>query len=102
MGIYIYNIGQIMDIPLVNSGVSFIQLFGAFCFGGVIGWYVYLINRHRTDKMQMSDLVPLIAVIGGGVVIALFPASSDLFGAYAIGLACGFFFCFMESSLKMV
>ena len=91
-----------MDIPLVSSGVSLIQLLGAACFGAVIGWYVYLINRRRTDAMQMSDLLAIIAVIGGGAVLALFPASSDLFGAYAIGLAGGFFYCFVFSSARMV
>jgi hypothetical protein len=52
--------------------------------------------------MHMSDLATIIAVIGGGAVLALFPASSDLFGAYAIGLTGGFFYCFMASSVRMI
>jgi uncharacterized membrane protein (UPF0136 family) len=57
----------------MDSGVSTIQLLGAVCFGGIIGWYVYLINRRRKEGMQMSDLVTLIAVIGGVAVISSSP-----------------------------
>jgi hypothetical protein len=70
---------------------SIIQLVGAAGFGSIIGWYVYYINRHRTEKVKMSDLVTLIGIIGGGAILALFPASTDLFGAYGVGLAIGFF-----------
>lgn len=70
---------------------SMIQLLGAGFFGVIIGWYVYFINRYRKADVQLSDLVALIGVIGGGAVLALFPARTDLFGAYGIGLAVGFF-----------
>lgn len=72
-----------------------IQLWGAGCFGLLIGWYVYYINRHRKGDVQLSDLVTLIGVLGGSAVLALFPAKSDLFGAYGIGLAVGFFSYFL-------
>jgi predicted permease len=72
-----------------------IQLIGALAFGILIGWYVYYINRHRKNEVQMSDLVTLIGVIGGAAVLSLFPAESDLFGAYGIGLAIGFFAYFI-------
>jgi hypothetical protein len=68
-----------------------LQLWGAFCFGLIIGWYVYYINRYRKADVQLSDLVSLVAIIGGGAILALFPAKSDLFGAYGVGLAVGFF-----------
>lgn len=42
----------------------------------------------------MTDLVTLIGVLGGSAVLTLFPASTDLFGAYGIGLAIGFFLYF--------
>jgi hypothetical protein len=71
-----------------------ITLLGAGGFGMIIGWYVYYINRYRTGDVQLSDLVTLIGVIGGGAILALFPAGSDLFGAYGIGLAIGFFLYF--------
>lgn len=72
-----------------------LQIAGAVCFGALIGWYVYYINRHRRDDVQLSDLVTLLGVIGGTAVLALFPARSDLFGAYGIGLAGGFFGYFL-------
>jgi len=74
---------------------STIQLLGAGGFGVLIGWYVYFINRYRKADVQMSDLVTLIGVIGGGAILALFPARSDLFGAYGVGLFIGFFGYFL-------
>ncbi len=65
---------------------------GAFCFGLVIGWFVYLINRYRTGEVGLGDITTVIAAIGGGAVTALFGGGDgDLFGAYGIGLAAGFF-----------
>lgn len=73
-----------------------VQLFGAASFGLLIGWYVYYINRYRKGDVQVSDLVTIMGVIGGSAVLALFPAGSDLFGAYGIGLAIGFFAYFVS------
>ncbi len=78
-----------------SQTVSLIQLAGAASFGLVIGWYVYYLNRYRKGDVQVSDLVTLIGVLGGGAILALFPAKSDLFGAYGIGLAVGFFAYFV-------
>lgn len=72
-----------------------LQMAGAICFGALIGWFIYYINRYRTGDVQMTDLVTLIGVIGGTAVLALFPAKTDLFGAYGIGLAVGFFLYFI-------
>jgi len=77
------------------QAVHDIQLYGAGAFGAVIGWYIYYINRHRRDDVTATDLVTLIGIIGGTAVLALFPAHSDLFGAYGIGLAVGFFSYFL-------
>src|SRR5690606_32244717 len=71
------------------------QLWGAGGFGAIIGWYVYYINRYRTRDVQLSDLVTLIGILGGGAILALFPARTDLFGAYGIGLFIGFFGYFL-------
>ena len=68
-----------------------IQLLGAGGFGMLIGWYVYYINRYRKGDVQFSDLSTVIGILGGGAVLTLFPAKTDLFGAYGIGLALGFF-----------
>jgi hypothetical protein len=70
---------------------SGLQLVGAGCFGLLVGWYVYYVNRHRRGDVQLTDVGTLIGVIGGGAVLTLFPEESDLFGAYGIGLAVGFF-----------
>lgn len=80
-----------------------IQLFGAACFGAIIGWYVYYINRWRKGDVQFSDLVTVVGIIGGGAVLGLFgnpsaedqKAATDMFGAYGIGLAVGFFGYFL-------
>jgi hypothetical protein len=73
-----------------SQTASTIQLLGAGGFGFLIGWYVYFINRHRKGDVQMSDLVTLIGIIGGGAVTGLFPQRTDLFGGYGIGLFAGF------------
>lgn len=82
------------SLPAIEAAKT-IQLIGAGAFGAVVGWYVYYINRWRKDDVQLSDIVTLLGAIGGAAVLALFPAKSDLFGAYGIGLASGFFayFC---------
>jgi len=75
---------------------SMVQLLGAGGFGAIIGWYVYYINRYRKGDVQLSDLGTMIGVLGGGAILALFPAKSDLFGAYGIGLFSGFFGYFVS------
>jgi hypothetical protein len=80
---------------MILASAPAIELWGAGCFGGLIGWYVYYINRNRTDKVQLGDLVTLIGAIGGASITTIFPASSELFGAYGIGLAAGFFAYFV-------
>ncbi len=82
-------------LPQTTEVVTNLQLWGAFCFGVLIGWYVYYVNRHRKGDVQFSDLVTLVGVIGGGAILALFPAKTDLFGAYGVGLAVGFFGYFL-------
>lgn len=71
-----------------------LQKIGAGAFGAVVGWYVYYINRWRKDDVQLSDIVTLVGAIGGAAVLTLFPERTDLFGAYGIGLASGFFVYF--------
>ena len=75
----------------MEDGASTLQILGAGGFGALIGWYVYYLNRHRTEQVQLSDVVTLIGAIGGAAILAIFPAKSDLFGAYGIGLFAGFF-----------
>lgn len=76
-----------------------LPLVGACCFGSIVGWYVYYTNRHRKEEVSAwADLSGLIGVIGGSAVLALFSQGSQLFGAYGVGLALGFFGYF--TSLK--
>jgi hypothetical protein len=70
---------------------SQLQIIGAGCFGMLVGWYVYYINRYRKSDVQVGDLVTLLGVLGGASILALFPSGTDLFGGYGIGLAIGFF-----------
>ena len=77
------------------AGAALISLLGAGSFGMLIGWYVYFINRYRKADVQLSDLATVVGVLGGAAVLALFPASSPLFGAYGIGLGIGFFGYFL-------
>jgi hypothetical protein len=79
-------------LMLVSAVVSTpaITKIGAFCFGAVIGWYAYFLNRWRKD-IVIGDLATVIAAIGGAAVLKLFPATTVLFGWYGVGLAVGFF-----------
>ena len=79
------------EAEVVEASASMIQLLGAGGFGAIIGWYVYYINRYRKGDVQFSDLTTVIGIIGGGLIVNLFPERSDLFGAYGIGLFSGFF-----------
>ncbi len=63
---------------------------GALCFGLVIGWITYRTLRRRSETVALSDIAAVIGAVGGAAVTGLFDAR-DLFGAYSIGLAAGFF-----------
>jgi hypothetical protein len=67
-----------------------LQEIGAACFGAVVGWATYYLLRYRESR-PFSDLATMIGTIGGAAVLALFPRGSDLFAAYGVGLATGFF-----------
>jgi hypothetical protein len=65
---------------------------GALGFGLVLGWFLYFVNRYRRTDASFADLTTIIGAVGGGAITALFgPGASDLFGAYGVGLAIGFF-----------
>jgi hypothetical protein len=85
----------------VAAAASTLQLWGAFCFGALIGWYLYFINRYRTADVQLGDLATVLGIIGGGAVLSLFEAKTDLFGAYGIGLLTGFFAYLIVLSLMV-
>jgi len=73
------------------ASVDILKAIGAGAFGAMIGWFVYYINRYRAGEVSWADLTTVIATIGGGAVLALFPANTTLFAGYGIGLFTGFF-----------
>ncbi len=75
----------------MEDNATTIQMLGAGGFGALIGWYIYYVVRHRTDNVTIGDIGALVGVIGGSAILTLFPAKSDLFGAYGVGLFAGFF-----------
>jgi hypothetical protein len=74
-----------------GEAATTLQLSGAFAFGLVIGWFTYFVNRYRKGDVQLTDVLTIVGAVGGGAILTLFPESTDLFGAYGIGLAVGFF-----------
>jgi hypothetical protein len=68
-----------------------LQKLGAAAFGVVIGWYLYYVARYRKDAVSVGDVTSVVGALGGTAVLALFPARTDLFGAYGIGVFVGFF-----------
>lgn len=77
-------------IAATEANASTLQLLGAWCFGAILGWFLYFTNRYRST-VQLADVATLIGALGGAAILALFPAKTDLFGAYGVGLFCGFF-----------
>lgn len=72
-----------------------LPLAGAFALGLVLGWFTYFTNRYREGAVQFSDLATLFGIIGGAAATSLFgDAKGELFGAYGLGLATGFFLYF--------
>lgn len=69
----------------------FLQLFGAFCFGSVIGWTLRYVLAH-SKNISVSSLGTVVGSVGGAAITALFDRAGGMFGTYSIGLAIGFFF----------
>lgn len=67
---------------------------GAICFGMVVGWVTYRTLRRKEGVSALSDISSVISAVGGAAVTALFK-NETLFGAYAVGLAVGFFAYFI-------
>jgi len=67
-----------------------ITLLGGFCFGLVVGWTTYFIVR-RAKPSSLTDIATVVGAVGGAAVTGLFDSKGALFGAYAVGLAVGFF-----------
>jgi hypothetical protein len=86
----------------ILASLSPTQAIGAGCFGAVIGWFTYFVNRYRGGDVELKDISTLIGALGGGVILTLFPEKTDLFGAYGIGLAVGFFGYFISLVISVL
>jgi hypothetical protein len=72
------------------------EQWGALAFGLVIGWVTYRTLRRREGTAALSDIASVIGAVGGAAVLAIFKAP-ELFAAYSLGLAIGFFLYFAIS-----
>jgi hypothetical protein len=68
-----------------------LTIVGAVAFGVVVGWITYRTLRRREDPAQLSDLAAVIGAVSGGAVTAIPFEAPEVFAAYSIGLAVGFF-----------
>jgi hypothetical protein len=83
--------GEILAAAAAAARATGLQRLGAAAFGAVIGWYLYYVARYRKDTVGIGDVASVVGALGGGAVLTLFPAATDLFGAYGIGVFLGFF-----------
>jgi hypothetical protein len=84
--------GQVTDKSQAEREMDNLVLaIGAGCFGALIGWYVYYVNRYRKGDVQFSDITTLIGVLGGAAIPKIFTDNVLVFGAYGIGIFLGFF-----------
>jgi hypothetical protein len=67
------------------------EIFGAGCFGAVIGFVAWHVVRAGESALDVKQLAAFIAALLGAVVLAAFPAGTTLFAGYSSGLALGFF-----------
>lgn len=63
---------------------------GSLCFGLVIGWITYRTLRRTGETVALSNIATVIGAVGGAAVTGLFK-KEEIFAAYCIGLAIGFF-----------
>ncbi|MGX6998538.1 hypothetical protein [Caballeronia sp. KNU42] len=70
--------------------MNLLQLFGAGCFGSVIGWTLRYVLAH-SKEISVSSLGTIVSSVGGAAITALFDRGGAMFATYSIGLALGFF-----------
>jgi len=86
--------GMVMAQVQHAQSIWWVSKVGALCFGLLVGWSVYFVNRYRKDVV-IGDLSTVISAVGGAAILTLFPARTQLFAFYGIGLAVGFFAYFL-------
>jgi hypothetical protein len=67
------------------------EMFGAGCFGAVIGFVAWHVFRAGEASLDAKQLAAFVGALLGAVVLSAFPAGTTLFAAYSSGLALGFF-----------
>jgi hypothetical protein len=80
----------VRDISTDDSQMTF-EMFGAECFGAVIGFVAWHVFRAGESSSGVKQLVTFIGALAGAVALAAFPAGTTLFVTYSCGLALGFF-----------
>ena len=59
-----------------GTPASTLQLIGAGCFGAILGWYLYYINRYRSGPVDFGDIITILGAIGGVMVASFVLLSS--------------------------
>ena len=77
-------------------------MFGAGCFGLVIGFVAWHVFHAGEAAFGVKQLIAFIGALLGAVVMSAFPAGTTLFAAYSSGLALGFFIVPLSSLLVSV
>lgn len=67
------------------------EMFGSGCFGTVIGYVSWNVAFSQSNVLDVKGLAAFIGALLGAAVLAVFPAGTTLFAAYACGLSVGFF-----------
>lgn len=78
------------------------NLIGGFAFGLIIGYLTWHVARpgEPNTELNLKTLFGIIGALGGAAILTLFPAGSDLFSVYSIGLAIGFFLTSIQQAIK--
>lgn len=70
---------------------AMLNLWGALCFGIVIGWVAYRTLRRNQAASGLSDIATVIGAVGGAAITGIWKPGTGAFGGYCIGLLIGFF-----------
>ena len=83
-------IAKASAMPVVES-LPEVAMWGAFFIGFVLGWNLYLINRHRVSSgVGIGDITVISSAIISAGILQFFGNSSELIGWYGLGLGAGF------------
>lgn len=74
----------------MSNSSAWYEIFGAACFGGVIGWTAHNV-LHRTAKVSVASIASFTAAVGGGGVLRAFGSEFPFLAVYCIGLAAAYF-----------